>query len=154
MDEITIKPYETAKHLAIDVQLSEIHDYIDSTLKEDNRIARLDGGVLALALSEITAYYESLSEWLAHQRFKINDLKTAYDLGLAGCYVRYKNAGETDSTAKMLAKIDVGDQEDIINKEKHLFDVVEAVKKTLGRYHDSVRSQLSYEKQQEAFNRH
>jgi len=150
------KPYETDEHKAIHKHLEQASRYIQETLKDENdndKFARLSPDVLSLVLFELTALYESFSKWLANEKLHLADLKAFYDISFSTAYLNHKKQGETNETARMKAKIACSQYVDEINEYRHLFDSVEAVKKTIGRYHDSVRSQLSYEKQQEAMGR-
>lgn len=147
------KPYETPEHKAIHKHLENCNRYIQETLRDENdadKFARLSPDVLSLVLFELTALYESFSKWLADEKLHLADLKAFYDIQFSSRYLKYKKEGDTNETARMRAKIDTSQHLDEYNEYRHLFDSVEAVKKTIGRYHDSVRSQLSYEKQQEA----
>jgi hypothetical protein len=144
-----VKPYETPEHLDIKKIIQEQIDYVNSTIRDKNgeKIARLDGDTLSMVLMELTAMYESLSRWLADEKLHIADLKTALELKFADTYCDIKKINsETNETARMKAKIICGDDQKELDRHKHGWDVIEAWKKSIGRYHDAVRSQLSYEK--------
>lgn len=151
-----LKPYEVKSHLAIKKTVERQLGYINTHLRnpeDPDAFARLSPDVLSNMLLDLAGMYEYLSGWLANEKLHISDLKTAYDLKFAETYVELKEGGETNETARMKAKIECVYDQDEINKFKHGYDVIEAWKKSIGRYHDSVRSQLSYEKSMHSISR-
>lgn len=149
--DIVKKSYERDDHNKIgNIILGQL-DYIKDTFRDEedpDRFARLPGEVLSMALMELTAMYESLSKWIADEKLHVADTKTAYDLKFADRYCELKQMkSETNETARMKARLMCGEDEKKMNKIRNDYDKVEAWKKVIGRYHDAVRSQLSYEKQ-------
>lgn len=144
------KPYESPEHLKIKDIIKEQIQYVHRTLKDSNdpdKFARLDPDTMSLSLVELAAMYESLSKWLADEKLHIADLKTAYEIDFANQYCKLKSINsETNETARMKAKIMCADSEKELNMHKHGYDIIVAWKKSIARYHDSIRSQLSYEK--------
>lgn len=144
-----LRPYETKSHLDIKNIVGRQIKYVHETLKDESdpdKFARLSPDVLSMVLMELTAMYESLSKWLADEKLHVADLKTALELKLAEKYCDLKLQGETNETARMKAKIFCSDDDMEFNRFKHGYAVVESWKKSIARYHDAVRSQLSYEK--------
>lgn len=144
-----MKPYDTPEHLDIKRIIRDQVNYVNKTIKDENgqKIAHLNGDTLSRVLMELTAMYESLSMWLADEKLHLADLKTVYELKFANKYCDLKaTVGETNETSRMKAKLDCQDEQKELDLHKHGWDVIEAWKKSIGRYHDAVRSQLSYEK--------
>lgn len=158
-DEVSRKPsrpYQTSQHLAIKSEITWQMQYIADTLgspDDKSRFAALSADLLSLALGELTAMYTSLSRWLADEKLHLDDLRAHYDVVFANCYLDEKDDGETNETARYRAKIKCQPIVDEINKYKHGYAVIEAWKKSIGRWHDTCRSQLSYEKQSEIMGR-
>lgn len=146
---ITTKPYETEDHLSIKTEISKQIKYVNGTLKDEKgQLARLDGDTLSLVLLELVAYYQYLTAWLADEKLHLADMRTAIELKFAQRYCDLKaTKGETNETSRMKSKIYCSKDEDEYNLYRHGYDVIDAWKKSIGRYHDSVRSQLSWEKQ-------
>jgi hypothetical protein len=148
--EVFDKPYQMPKHINYGTEIMKQLKYVRGTLKDPedpDRFARLSGDTLSMVLMELTAMYESLSKWLADEKLHVADLKTEMDFKFADQYIMYKNRkSETNETARMQAKMACVEDERHLNKTKHTYDKVTAWKKSIGRYHDAVRSQLSYEK--------
>lgn len=149
--QVAVIPYETQQHNDIAKIIMKQWSFVHATLRDEkdpDSFARLSGDGLSLLLMELTAMYESLSKWLADEKLHIADLKTAMDFKFADEYITYKRRkSETNETARMQAKMSCNEDEKELNQVKHNYDRVEAWKKAVGRYHDAVRSQLSYEKQ-------
>lgn len=149
--EVFDKVYLMPEHQNIGNVVYKQWKYVHETLRDEkdpDAFARLSGDSLSLLLMELTAMYESLSKWLADEKLHVADLKNALDFKFADTYVKFKNRqSETNETARMQAKMACFDDEDELAQVKHNYDRVEAWKKAIGRYHDAVRSQLSYEKQ-------
>lgn len=149
--EVMDKPYLTTQHNGIAKVILEQWRYVHKTLRDEkdpDAFARLSGDVLSMLMIELAGMYESLSKWLADEKLHIADLKTALDFKFADEYIAYKSRrSETNETARMRAKMACNKDEVHLNQVKHDYDRVEVWKKSVGRYHDSVRSQLSYEKQ-------
>ncbi len=144
-----LKPYETPDHLDVKKVLQEQIRYVNANIKDKQgeKISRMSGDVMVDVLMHLTGYYESLSTWLANEKLHISDLKTELDLKFANEYIAYKTQeGETNETARMKSKISCQQEQKMYDLHKHGWDVIEAWKKSIGRYHDAVRSQLSYER--------
>lgn len=145
-----VKSYETPEHKNIKVIIEQQVKYVHDTLKEKNdpdKFAKLSPDSLSMVLMELTAMYESLSKWLADEKLHVADLKTARQIKFANHYCVLKaKRGETNETSRMKAQIHCQEYDEEINMYKHGYDVIEAWKKSIARYHDAVRSQLSYEK--------
>lgn len=144
-----VKPYETPEHLNIKKIIETQVKYVNSTIRDESgeKIARLDGDTLSMVLMELTAMYESLSSWLAHEKLHVADLKSALEIKFAQEYIKQKQIqAETNETARMKAKIICQADQELLDRHKHGWDIIDAWKKSIGRYHDAVRSQLSYEK--------
>ena|SRR3990167_4292770 len=148
--EVFDKVYLMPQHINYGGEILKQLKYVRDTLKNENepdKFARLDPDTLSMALMELTAIYESLSKWLADEKLHIADLKTELDFKFADCYIMYKNRkSETNETARMQAKMACIEEQRNLDKTKHSYDKVLGWKKSIGRYHDAVRSQLSYEK--------
>lgn len=146
-----VKPYETLWHGRVGQMIMTQQQYVKDTFRDEEdptKLGRLDPDTLSMVLTELTAMYDSLGKWLAAERLHLADLKTAVDIKFAVQYRKAKQAGgETNETARMLAKIECGDDQKEVDQVKYSFDMVDAWKKSVGRWHDSVRSQLSWEKQ-------
>lgn len=146
---IAIKPYETEEHKEIKKEVAQQIAYVHKTLKDDEnpgQLARLDGDTLSMVLMELTAYYEYLHSWLANEKLHLSDLKSTYEIKFANEYITLKDRGTTNETARMKAKLACQQEAEDINRYKHGIDVITAWGKSIARYHDSVRSQLSWEK--------
>lgn len=144
-----LKPYETPEHLAIMKVITRQVKYVRENIKDGDteKISRHSGDVLVDILMVLTGYYEELSFWIANERLHIADLKTASDLKFSREYLAYKQEEkETNETARMKAKLACEKDQSNLDENKHALDVIDAWKKAIGRYHDAVRSQLSYEK--------
>lgn len=144
-----IKPYMSDKHQDILKVINRQVHFVKTNIKdgEEEKISRQNGDNLSSILMTLTGYYEELSTWLAHEKLHLADMKTALDLKKANEYVAYKQQeGETNETARMKAMIACGDDQRELDQHKHASDVIDSWKKSIGRYHDAVRSQLSYEK--------
>lgn len=148
--EIVDKVYQTSQHQEVARIVLKQWKYVHDTIKDEkdpDMFARLDGDTLSLMLMELTVMYESLSKWLADEKLHVADLKTALDFKFADTYITFKRRkSETNETARMQAKMACTEDEQELNSVKHDFDRVTAWKKAVGRYHDTVRSQLSYTK--------
>ena len=144
-----VKPYDTPEHLAIMKVITRQVKFVRDNIKDgDNeKISGQSGDVLVNTLMALTGYYEELSYWLANEKLHVAELKTALDLKFAAEYIAYKKEeGQTNETARMNARIACKDDQEVFDENKHAWDVIEAWKKAVGRYHDAIRSQLSYEK--------
>lgn len=144
-----LKPYQSPNHLKIKKVLEEQIKYVRFNIKEgDNeKISRLNGDELSEVLMTLSAYYEYLSTWLAHEKLHLAELKNSLDFKFAEEYLAFKNEeGETNETARMKAKLSCREAQEELDKHKHGSEMITAWFKSIGRYHDAVRSQLSYEK--------
>lgn len=144
-----VKPYETQEHTNILKVINRQVAYVKNNIKdgEQEKIARLSGDALVEILMTLTAYYEELGKWLADEKLHLADMKTTFELKFSQEYIKQKQIeAETNETARMKAKIFCTDNQKELDQNKHAWDVIEAWKKAIGRYHDAVRSQLSYEK--------
>lgn len=144
-----VKPYETPEHKDILKVINRQVAYVRANIKdeEQEKIAKLSGDALVEVLMTLTGYYEELGRWLADEKLHLADLKTALELKFANRYCELKQIdSETNETARMKAKVICSDDQKELDQNKHAWDVIEAWKKAIGRYHDAVRSQLSYEK--------
>lgn len=151
------KPYRSEEHLAFGNEIVAQQRYVREKLRDPedpNAFAKLNPEGIIDVLDHLSAYYDRLGAWLANQQLWLSDLKTQRELRFAEEYLKWKRKkGETNETARMEAKIAVGDLDKGIDKCKHIFDTVMAWKKSIGRYHDAARSQLSYEKQSQYMQR-
>ncbi len=144
-----MKRYETPEHARIMHVVTRQVKYVRDNIKDGDvqKIAGKGGDVLVEILMNLTGYYEELGTWLADEKLHLADLKTSLDLKKANEYVAYKGEeGETNETARMKALIACSDDQKALDQNKHAADVIESWRKAVGRYHDAVRSQLSYEK--------
>lgn len=144
-----IKPYETKEHKEILKVINRQVAYVRANIKDDDqeKIARLSGDALVEVLMTLTGYYEELGKWLADEKLHLADLKSALEIKFAQEYLKTKRIqAETNETARMKAKILCEQDQAELDENKHAVDVIDAWKKAVGRYHDAVRSQLSYEK--------
>lgn len=144
-----VKPYETPEHLEVMKVITRQVKYVRNNIKDDEeeKISRHSGDVLVDILMILTGYYEELSFWLANEKLHVADLKTSLDLKFSREYIAFKQEeSETNETARMKARIACETDQKEYDENKHAWDVIEAWKKSIGRYHDAVRSQLSYEK--------
>lgn len=148
--EIEDKPYRSEAHLGFGKTLATYQRYIADTLRnpdDPDSFARMSPDTLTLVLAELSAMYESLSAFLANQKLWIADLKTSRQLKFARQYMEYKRLkGHTNETARMQAILDCEVEDRGIDKAQHVFNVTDALKKSIVHYHDAVRSTLSYEK--------
>lgn len=147
----TQKPYRSEEHLGFGGELVAQQRYIRKMLRDPedpNTFANLSPEQIIDLLDHLSAYYDRLGAWLANQTLWHSDLKTARQLKFAQLYLKWKRTkGETNETARMEATIAVHELDVGIDKCKGHLDTVGAWKKSIGRYHDGARSQLSYEKQ-------
>jgi hypothetical protein len=144
-----IKPYDTKEHKEIMKVIARQVAYVRANIKDDDqeKIAGLSGDGLVEVLMTLTGYYEELGKWLADEKLHMADMRTALDIKFAQEYIKQKQLkSETNETARMKAKIYCAEDQIEVDENKHAVDVIEAWKKAIGRYHDAVRSQLSYEK--------
>lgn len=142
---ITVKPYETERHLSIKKEVAKQIDYVNRTLKnDDGKIAKLDGDTLSMVLMEITAYYDWLYNWIAVERLHVDDMKTAFEIKFSQEYLKSKQEGQTNETARHLARIACKEDDEELNRQKYGLNVVTAWEKAIAKYIDSTRSQLSY----------
>ncbi len=142
------KPYRSEAHLGFGKTLATYQKYIATTLRDTDDttlFSKMSPDTLSIVLGELTAMYESLSMFLANQKLWVSDLKTMRQLKFAKQYLAHK-ALHTNETARYKATIDCEEEDKGIDKAQHVYNTVEAFKKSTGRYHDAVRSQLSYEK--------
>lgn len=153
----TDKPYRSDEHLGFGGELVAQQRYVRSTLRDPedpNAFAKLSPDQIIDVLDHLSAYYDRLGAWLANQQLWLSDLKTQRQLKFAELYLEWKRKkGETNETARMEAQIRVNPLDVGIDKCKHQLDTVMAWKKSIGRYHDAARSQLSYEKQSQYMQR-
>ena len=151
-----LKPYDVKSHLSIKKVIERQLGYINKNLKspdDPQMFARLTPDQLSNMLLDLAGMYEYLSNWLATEKLHIADLKTGYDIKYTEFYCDLKDKGMTNETARMKTKLECIPDQDEINMFKHGYDIIEAWKKSIGRYHDSVRSQLSYEKSMSSISR-
>lgn len=144
-----VKPYDTPEHLAVMKIITKQVKYVRNNIKDgdEEKISRHNGDMLVDILMQLTGYYEELSFWLANEKLHIADLKTALDLKFAKEYIAFKaEEKQTNETARMNAKLSCAEDQETFDQNKHAADVIDAWKKAIGRYHDAIRSQLSYEK--------
>ena len=143
-----MKPYETPEHLGFLKVVRRQVSYVKSNVKDGNKqkIAGKSGDVLVEVLMVLTGYYEELGEWLSNEKLHLAHLRTALDLKTADIYIQYKNEGETNETSRTKARLDCREQQEELNEVKHAWDVIEAWKKAIARYHSAVVSALGYEK--------
>lgn len=148
--EVFDKAYEMPAHKDIAREIYKQVKYVHDTIKspdDPDKFARLSPDTLSMVLMELTGMYESLSKWLADEKLHVADLKSALEFKFADVYVMFKRRkSETNETARMQAKMACYEDQQILDKVKHDYDRVTGWKKSVGRYHDAVRSQLSYEK--------
>lgn len=151
-----VKPYDTPEHLGIMKVITRQVKFVRDNIKDGDteKISGQSGDVLVNTLMTLTGYYEELSYWLANEKLHVAELKTALDLKFAAEYIALKKEeGQTNETARMNARIACKEDQEAFDENKHAWDVIEAWKKAIGRYHDAVRSQLSYEKSLSQMNR-
>lgn len=145
-----MKRYELPAHAEIKNAVNKQFSFIKRNFKDPkdpDKFARLDGDSLSMVLMELTGMYEYLGKWLADEKLHLADMKTAYDIKFANRYCELKALkSETNETARMKSTLICADDQDEINQHKHGYNIIEAWKKSIGRYHDATRSQLSYEK--------
>lgn len=145
-----MKRYELSAHAEIKKEITKQVNFIIRNFKDPqdpDKFARLDGDTLSMVLMELTGMYEYLGKWLADEKLHIADMETDYDIKFANRYCELKALkSETNETARMKSMLICGDDKKEINQHKHGYNIIEAWKKSVGRYHDAVRSQLSYEK--------
>ncbi len=151
------KPYRSEEHLGFGGELVAQQRYVRQTLRDPedpNAFAKLSPDQIIDVLDHLSAYYDRLGAWLANQALWHSDLKTQLELKFAQEYLKWKRKkGETNETARMEAKIATNHLSVGIDKCRHQLDTVTAWKKSIGRYHDAARSQLSFEKQQQYMSR-
>jgi len=145
------KPYRSDEHLGFGSELVRQQRYVRQILRnpdDPNAFAKLTPEQTMEVLDHLSGYYDRLTQWLANQKLWHSDLKTQFDLKFAQVYLKWKRKkGETNETARMEAKIETNTLLVGIDKCKHQLDVVTAWQKSIGRYHDAARSNLSWEKQ-------
>lgn len=145
-----LKPYETPEHKNILKVINRQVAYVRANIKDEEGnelLSGKSGDVLMEHLIVLTGYYEELGKWLADEKLHLDDLKTALELKFSQEYIKQKQVqAETNETARMKAKIFCADDQREVDQNKHAWNVIEAWKKAVGRYHDTVRSQVSYEK--------
>lgn len=71
-------------------------------------------------------------------------MKTAYEIKFSKEYLLRKDEGMTNETAKHNARLSCQTDDEELNKHKYGINVVTAWEKSIARYIDAVRSQLSY----------
>jgi hypothetical protein len=145
-----VKPYDTPEHGKILYAINRHVNFIKKNIKDEsgtNLLKGKGGDELSDIMVILVGYYEEIGNWLADEKLHIDDLKTALDLKFADEYLAYKaEEGETNETARMKAKKACADDQRDLDINKHAWGKIEAHKKSMGRYHDSVRSLLGYEK--------
>lgn len=151
------RPYRSEAHMGFGKTLATYQKYVAETLRDPDNLdnfSKMNPDTLMLVLAELTAMYENLVGFLANQKLWVNDLKTSRQLKFARQYMHYKQMkGHTNETARMQSTIDCEVEDRGIDKAQHVYNTVEAFKKAVGRYHDSVRSVLSWEKTIGSMNR-
>lgn len=145
-----VKPYETPEHLdilkTINTQVKFVRNNI---MSEDgkNLLSGKGGDALVEMLMILSGYYEVLGKWVSDERLHVNDMKSALEIKFANAYCDIKKVNsETNETARMKAKIICQELQNELDQNKHALDVIEKWSKAIGRYHDSTRSALGYEK--------
>lgn len=153
--EIMEKPYLTSQHVTFDKEVVKQWNYIHRIVrneKDPDAFAKLDGDTLSLLLTELTAYYESAGKWLVDEKLHLNDLKLARQFKFNDLYLSYVHRkSETNGTAKIQAQMLCHTDDQEINDATHIYEKVFAWKKAVGRWIDTSRSQLSYEKSMTQF---
>lgn len=151
------KAYRTEDHLSFGGELLAQQAYVRDTVRDPDHpdaFAKMTPEQIIDFLDHLSAYYERLGNWIANQTLWHSDLKTQLELKYAQSYLEWKRKkGETNETARMEAKLATNHLSVGIDKCKHQLDTVVAWKKSIGRYHDAARSQLSYEKQNQYMQR-
>lgn len=151
-----MKPYELPAHKKVKTEIERQIKFVNTYIKDSNgeKISNLSGDNLVSCMYQLAAMYEYLGTWLANERLNVDDLKSVLELKIANEYISFKQEEkETNETARMKAKIACQSQQEALDAHRHGYAVVETWKKSIGRYHDSVRSQLSYEKSLASMNR-
>lgn len=145
-----VKPYETPEHLAILKTINQQVAFVrNNVMSEDgkNLLSGKGGDTLVEILMILTGYYEVLGTWVSNEKLHVNELKSALEIKFANAYCDLKAVtSETNETARMKAKVMCQKQQEELDKNKHALDVIEKWGKAIGRYHDSTRSALGYEK--------
>lgn len=155
--EVMEKAYETSQHQSFGDELKSQYTYVHRTLrdpKDPHAFQRLAPDTLSMLLTELTAYYESVGMWLADEKLRLSDLKLQREWKYNDLYLEQKQRkSETNETARVRAKMACHQDDLDINKATHSYEWVVAWKKALGRWIDTSRSQLSYEKSMTQFER-
>lgn len=148
--EIIGKPYETDDHQHYGNKVLKQYQYVRSMVRdpeEPDTFTRLSPDLLSMMLTELTAYYETAAMWLADEKLHLADLKLAREFKFNDTYLMYKQRkSETNETSRVHAKMICHADDEIINKAQHTYDRVTAWRKAVGRWIDTARTQLSYEK--------
>ena len=152
-----LKPYETKEHLAILTEVNKQVRFVRNNIIDEsgnNLLAGKSGDALVEMLLMLAGYYEILGRWVSDERLHVNELKTSLDIKFANTYCDLKKVdSETNETARMKAKVMCQDQQRELDQNKHALEVIEKWRKAIGRYHDSTRSALGYEKSLTQVNR-
>lgn len=145
-----VKPYETKEHNDFGrVMLRQTSFIHNNVRKEDGTelLSGKNGDALVEIMLILVGFYEELGRWLADERLHLADMKTSLEIEFAQEYIKQKQLkSETNETARMKAKIFCQESQEAVDKARHTWDRVENWKKYIGRSHDSVRSQLGWEK--------
>lgn len=145
-----VKPYETPEHLAILKTINTQVKFVrNNIMSEDgkNLLSGRSGDALVEILMILSGYYEILGKWVSDERLHVNELKSTLEIKFANAYCDLKTVtSETNETARMKAKVMCQEQQKTLDQNKHALDVIEKWGKAIGRYHDSTRSALGYEK--------
>lgn len=144
-----LKPYESEEHKRIKKTCEEYLIFIHDVLKggDTTKISRLNGDTLSEAMMTLAGYYDYFGSWLSDERLHLTELKDELDEKFATEYLAFKGEeGETNETARMKATLACKQLKEAHRNHKNGYDYVEAKRKSAGRYHDTVRSQLGYEK--------
>lgn len=154
--EIVQKAYVTSQHQNYAREVMAQYNFVHRTLrneKDPDSFARLDGDTLVMILTELTAYYETSKKWLADEKLHLDDLKLARQFKFNDMYLQFKQRkSETNETARVQAQMLCYKEDEELNSVQHNYNRVTAWDKAVGRWIDTCRSQLSYEKTMGNFN--
>lgn len=156
--EIMQRAYDTTQHQGYAREVLNQYNYIHKTLrneKDPDSFSRLDGDTLSMVLTELTAYYETAQKWLADEKLHLDDLKLARQFKYNDMYLQFKQRkSETNETARVQAQMLCHKEDEELNLVQHNYNRVTAWKKALGRWIDTCRTQLSWEKTIGNFTQH
>lgn len=144
-----MKPYNTPEHRDFLKVVNRQVAFIKANIRDGDqeKISGASGDVLVDYLMTLVGYYEELGRWLANEKLHLADLKLSVDLKFANEYIAWKQEEkETNETARMRAKIACGQDQTELDENRHAYDVLTKYEKYISKLHESIRSQLSYEK--------